>query len=72
MLVRRERTEDDMTAITRWRAAGATPKHIHRSLPEPPRTHRVSKVAREPKDRLARVLEDWLSDLAVATTFDGD
>lgn len=61
-----------MTAITRWRAMGAAPKHIHRSLPEPPRTRRVSKVAREPKDRLARVLEEWLSDLSVATTCDAD
>ena len=61
-----------MTAITRWRADGTTPKHIHRSLPEPPRSRRVSKVAREPKDRFARVLEEWLSDLAVASTFDGD
>lgn len=61
-----------MTSITRWRAEGATPKHVHRSLPEPPRTWRVSKLARAPKDRVARALEDWLKDLSVSTTHDAD
>ncbi len=61
-----------MTAVIQWRHADAPVRRAHRSLPEPPRTRRVSRWAREPKDRLARALEEWLSDLAVATTQDAD
>ena len=61
-----------MTAVVRWRDPGAPPRRVHVPLPEPPRTRRVSRWARQPKDRLTRALEDWLSDLAVATTQDAD
>lgn len=60
-----------MTKITRWRVLGAK-RYAPGPLPEPPRTHRVSEIARAPKDRLARALEDWLSDLTVASTVDAD
>jgi hypothetical protein len=61
-----------MTEITRWRRAGVPLRHVHLPLPEPPRHRRISKVAREPKDRLARALDEWLRDLPVATTHDAD
>lgn len=61
-----------MTEITRWRPAGSTPRRIHLPLPEPPRTRRVSRIARSPKDRLARALEEWLRELTVARTIDAD
>ncbi len=61
-----------MTEITRWRAPGTSPKHVHLPLPEPPRHRRASKLARAPKDRIGRALEDWLKDLTVARTHDAD
>ena len=60
-----------MTAVTRWRGPGPA-KHVHLPLPEPPRSRRVSKVARASKDRASRALEEWLSDLTVARTHDAD
>ena len=60
-----------MTKITRWQLPGA--KRFRRGpLPEPPRASRVSKPSRFPADRLGRALEDWLSDLSVASTADAD
>ncbi len=61
-----------MTEITRWRAPGVSPRHFHLPLPEPPRSRHVSEVSRAPKDRLARVLEDWLSSLTITRTHDGE
>jgi hypothetical protein len=43
-----------------------------RPLPEPPRTYRVSKSARPPIDRIGRQLEDWLRELTVGNTLEGD
>jgi len=60
-----------MTEVTRWRGERARIRH-HLPLPEPPRYRRISRWAREPKDRITRALEDWLSDLAVARTIDAD
>jgi hypothetical protein len=60
-----------MTSVTQWRGQGPM-KHAHLPLPEPPRTRHVSRVAREPKDRATRALEEWLSDLTVARTHDAD
>ncbi|HET7699643.1 MAG TPA: hypothetical protein VFM06_02115 [Candidatus Limnocylindria bacterium] len=60
-----------MTEITRWRGPGPA-RRIHLPLPEPPRHRHVSKAAREPKDLRGRALEEWLRDLAVARTHDGD
>jgi hypothetical protein len=43
-----------------------------RPLPEPPRSHRLSKSAPPPSDRLDNLLEDWMRDLTVGNTLDGD
>lgn len=43
-----------------------------RPLPEPPRTHRFSKSAPAPLDRLGKLLEDWMRDLTVGNTLDGE
>jgi hypothetical protein len=43
-----------------------------RPLPEPPRSRRVSKSAPVPLDRLGRVLEDWMRELTVGNTLDGE
>ena len=59
-----------MTAVTKWRDPLA--KHFRTPLPEPPRYHHVSKVGRLAKDRTGRALEDWLRDVAVTTTIEGD
>ncbi len=60
-----------MTAVVNWRG-DAPRKHQHLPLPEPPRTRRVSKTSRAPKDRMTKALEEWLSDLTVARTIDAD
>ena len=43
-----------------------------RPLPEPPRSHRLSKSAPAPIDRLGKLLEDWMHDLTVGNTIDGE
>lgn len=43
-----------------------------RPLPEPPRSHRLSKSAPPPRDRLETLLEDWMRDLTVGNTLDGE
>ena len=43
-----------------------------RPLPEPPRSKRVSRSATPPVDDLGRQLEDWMSDLTVGNTIDGE
>ena len=43
-----------------------------RPLPEPPRTRRVSRWTRVPLDRVQTQLEEWLSDVAIGYTHDGD
>jgi hypothetical protein len=43
-----------------------------RPLPEPPRSHRLSKSAPLPTDRLGKLLEDWMHDLTVGNTLDGE
>lgn len=60
-----------MTEITRWRDPAVKPFR-HGPLPPPPRTHHVSKTEAAPKDQTARALEDWLADLTVVTTVDGE
>ncbi|HEY3217655.1 MAG TPA: hypothetical protein VGK15_01050 [Candidatus Limnocylindria bacterium] len=60
-----------MTAVVNWRGDSVR-RHDHLPLPEPPRYRHVSKSVREPKDAIGHVLEDWLSDLAVARTIDAD
>ena len=60
-----------VTEITRWRDPAVKP-HRGGPLPEPPRTHHVSKTETTPKDRVGRELEDWLSDLTVVSTADAE
>ena len=43
-----------------------------RPLPEPPRTRRVSKSAPLPVDHLGKLLEDWMRELTVGNTLDGE
>jgi hypothetical protein len=43
-----------------------------RPLPEPPRSHRISKSAPAPLDRLGKLLEDWMRELAIGNTHDGE
>ena len=43
-----------------------------RPLPEPPRSHRVSKSAPVQLDRIGRLLEDWMRELTVGNTLEGD
>jgi hypothetical protein len=44
---------------------------VARPLPEPPRTRRVSKLARS-TDRLTRALEEWLAEVKLRYTLGGD
>lgn len=43
-----------------------------RHLPEPQRHRRVSKSAPAATDQLGRLLEEWLSEIKVRYTFDGE
>lgn len=43
-----------------------------RLLPEPPRHRRVSKSVPPARDRLGIVLEEWLAELSVRYTYDGE
>ncbi len=43
-----------------------------RPLPEPPRSHRTSKSAPAPLDRIGLLLEDWMRELTVGNTLDGE
>jgi len=61
-----------LTAVIQWREAGNGKHWAQRALPEPPRHRRMSKTARIPSDKVGRDLEDWLSDLTVASTHDAD
>jgi hypothetical protein len=56
----------DVVRVTQARHWAARP------LPEPPRTRRLSKSARPPMDRIGRQLEEWLRELTVGNTLEGD
>lgn len=43
-----------------------------RPLPEPPRSRRTAKSAPVPSDRIGRLLEDWMRELTVGNTLEGD
>ena len=43
-----------------------------RPLPEPPRSHRTSKSAPPQHDRIGILLEDWIRELTVGNTLDGE
>ena len=43
-----------------------------RPLPEPPRNKRVSASSRVPLDKMGEQLEQWMHDLTVGNTLDGE
>jgi hypothetical protein len=43
-----------------------------RPLPEPPRYKRISLIARMGRDRIGEQLEQWMRDLTVGNTLDGE
>lgn len=61
-----------MAAIARDLASAPARHWAARPLPEPPRSHRVSKSAPAPNDPLGKLLEDWMHDLTVGNTLDGE
>jgi hypothetical protein len=61
-----------MVAIARDLASAQARHWAARPLPEPPRSHRQSKSAPAPLDRIGKLLEEWMRDLAVGNTLDGD
>jgi hypothetical protein len=44
---------------------------VARPLPEPPRTHRISKLSQS-TDTLTRALEEWLAEVKLRYTIGGD
>lgn len=43
-----------------------------RPLPEPPRHRRFSKSSAPPLDRIGKALEEWMRELTVGNTHDGE
>ncbi len=43
-----------------------------RPLPEPPRCRHVSKTGALPLDRIGKLLEDWMRELTIGNTLDGE
>ena len=63
-----------MTEITQWQDPAAR-RGIHRfvpGLPEPIRARSASRRLTAAGDAMGRALEDWMDDLTVASTVDGD
>ncbi len=61
-----------MAAVARDLARVQARHWAARPLPEPPRSHRVSKSAPAPLDRIGTLLEDWMRELTVGNTLDGE
>jgi len=61
-----------MVAITPDVARAQARHWAARPLPEPPRSHRMSKSAPPQTDRIGMLLEDWMSELTVGNTLDGE
>jgi hypothetical protein len=60
-------------AATAQDLARTTARHwAARPLPEPPRYRRTSKSAPPALDRIGKLLEDWMRDLTVGNTLDGE
>ncbi len=51
-----------------------TPIHhwLARPLPEPVRSRHRSRIAQPPRDRLGRLLEEWLADVRIRYTYPGE
>ena len=47
---------------------------VARPLPEPPRTHKISRLSRleHSTDALTRALEEWLADIKLRYTIGGE
>ena len=43
-----------------------------RPLPEPPRHRRVSKSAPPQRDHIGKLLEEWMRELTIGNTLDGE
>lgn len=69
--VRRVLKMSAMTEITRWRDPAVKP-HPHGPLPPPVRTYHLSKTDALPRDAFGRALEEWLDDMTLASTTDGE
>jgi hypothetical protein len=61
-----------MAAIGQDLAQGPARHWAARPLPEPPRSHRISKSAPPQNDRIGILLEDWMRELTVGNTLDGE
>jgi len=61
-----------MAAIAQDPARSSAGHWAARPLPEPPRSHRVSKSAPPQHDRIGMALEDWMRELTVGNTLDGE
>jgi hypothetical protein len=61
-----------MAAITEDLARSSIGHWAARPLPEPPRSHRMSKSAPPQHDRIGMLLEDWMRELTVGNTLDGE
>ena len=61
-----------MTAVTQWRESGSGKHWAPAALPEPPRHSHVAKSVPAPRDGLGRTLEEWMQDLTLVSTHDGE
>jgi hypothetical protein len=61
-----------MASVAEDLARGQTRHWAARPLPEPPRSHRTSKSAPTQRDRIGVALEDWMRELTVGNTLDGE
>ena len=60
-------------AVIAQELARAQARHwAPRPLPEPPRSHRISKSDPPQHDRIGLLLEDWMRELTVGNTLDGE
>jgi len=62
----------EMAALDQDLARTPTRHWAARPLPEPPRSHRMSKSAPPQHDRIGMLLEDWMRELTVGNTLDGE
>lgn len=67
-IVTRTRMTGDLMAV---HAIQRGEHSVARPLPEPPRTHRVSKLSQS-TDKLTRALEEWLAEIKLRYTIGGE
>jgi len=61
-----------MAAVAQDQARVQSRHWAARPLPEPPRSHRMSKSAPPQQDRIGLALEDWMRELTIGNTLDGE